>query len=133
MEKLRVNEYRTYIINLKSKIYSIYSKIYLPETFKLKYVIKYAAYSTLKGKSMTFYCHHIGCFSFSSSHKLSSYRVNKAIALVGEPGILLPLQVWSWFLHFLYKAALHSWIFYLGWSDPLFRTCADPINSGYII
>ena len=43
MEKLRVNEYITYILNLKTKIYSICSKIYLPARFNLKYVIKYAA------------------------------------------------------------------------------------------
>ena len=42
----RVSEYRTYVIDLKSKLYSIHSKIYSPTTFKLEYVIKYAVYST---------------------------------------------------------------------------------------
>ena len=33
--------------NIISKIYPIHSKIYLPATFKLEYVMKYAAYSIL--------------------------------------------------------------------------------------
>ena len=65
-------------IHLKTKIYSIYSKIYLPTTHKLKYVIKYAAYSTLKSKSMMVYCHHISFIAFSVIHQLSPHRVNKS-------------------------------------------------------
>ena len=55
-----------------------------------------------------FYCQHIGCFfSFSSIHQLSRHRVNKGNHLMVEPGILLPLPAWFWFLHFLYKVVLH--------------------------
>ena len=69
--------------------------MYLPATFKLKYLIKCAVYSTLKWKSTTFYCHHTGggffFFAFSSIHQLSPDRVNKGSHLMVEPGILLPL------------------------------------------
>ena len=44
VEKLWVNEYRTLIINLQSKIYSIHVKIYLPAALKLIYAITYAVY-----------------------------------------------------------------------------------------
>ena len=69
----------------------MHSKIYLPATFKLKYAIKYAHYSTLKSKSMAFYhCHH-GLTAFSSIHQLCPHRVSKGSHLMVEPGILLPL------------------------------------------
>ena len=74
-------------------MYSIHNKIYLPAAFRLKYVTKYAVYPILKSKSMTFYCHDIGCFAFSSIHQFSSHRVIKAFTLMVEPGIILPLPV----------------------------------------
>ena len=59
--------------------------------------------------------------AFSSIHKLSPHRVNKDSHLIMELRILFSLTVWSWFLHFLYKVALHpfGWIFSLG----KFRSC----------
>ena len=69
----------------------MYSQIYLPATFNLKYVIKYAVYSTLNSKLMTSYCHRIDCFAFSSIHQLSFHRVNEGRYLMMGPEILLPL------------------------------------------
>ena len=115
LHKKRVNEHRTYIINLKRQIYLFNSKIYLPASFKSKDVIKYAVYSILKSKSLTVCCHHIvGFFAFSSIHQLFPHRFNKGCYwMMG----LLPLPNWSWFLHFLYKVDIHpywyGWQFYL--------------------
>ena len=56
----------------------MHDKIYVPTTFKLKYVLKkYAVYSTLKSKSMALYRRHLGPLAFSSIHQLSSHRGNK--------------------------------------------------------
>ena len=61
---------------------------------------------------MAFYCHYlVGFFvvAFSSIHQLSPHKVNKGGHLMLEPGILLPLPVWSWLLHFLYRVDVHPY------------------------
>ena len=81
--------------------------MYLPAGHKLKYVIKYAVYSTLKMKSTSFYHCHLVPFAFSQIHQEAYHRVNKGSHLMMGPGILLPLPVSIWFLHFLYRRAVH--------------------------
>ena len=44
-------------------------------------------------------------FASSPIHQLSSHRDNKSNNLMVEPGVLILLPVWSWFLHFLYMVA----------------------------
>ena len=53
------------IINLKSKVYSMHSNIYVPAHFKLKYVIKYTVNLSLKSKLMVFYHCHLWVFFHS--------------------------------------------------------------------
>ena len=72
----------------------MHSKICLPETLKLNYVIiKHAIYSTLKSKSSMLYCCHLGLLHSLPFHKLSPYKHNKGSYLMVEPGILFPLPV----------------------------------------
>ena len=84
--------------------------MYLPAASQLKTILGPVDYSTLKLKWPAFYrCHLVFCFAFSQIHQLSPHRVNKDSNLMVEPGILLPLPCQSWFLHFLYKVAVHPY------------------------
>ena len=84
----------------------------------LKHVIKYAVSLTLKSKSTSF----VAAILDFVLHYLPSinypHRVTKGSHLMVEPAILLPLSVRSWFLHLLYKIALHP---YSGMAEYFYR------------
>ena len=96
-------------VNLKKKIYSLNSKLYLPAMYKVKYVIRYAAYSTLKSKSMMFCCHHIVFF-------LHSLPFTNSL-----PNQLTRVAIWWWDqeFYFLFHAEAGFSTFYIGWHSPV--------------
>ena len=110
MEKLWVDEYRSEIIYLKSKVWLLHSKIYLPAKGYVKYTLslitgtstQWTSLLPMPNKTLSLFKFKFEIdnvlslpfyfmFAFSSIRKLSPHRVNKGRSLMMEPGILLPL------------------------------------------
>ena len=107
-------------MNLKSKMYSLHTMIYLPATEELTNITKHAVYSTLKFKSTAFdQRHNLGffCILFYFTNSLPIDLIKVAIWCWNQGSYFLfhtKAKLCTFHIRLLFTTAAHTgWIFYL--------------------